>query len=186
MEDHRSSLVSQKSSDSGLHIQLHPLILLTISDHITRHAARGQQGPIIGALLGQQNGRQITLEHAFECIVIEGPNGEAQLSQEWFVERVKQRRSHSTYVLSISNSYCSEQSRMSTKSPPSTSSAGGQQLPRLALTSPISPSIAKSSKTTTNPPCSSRSIRPRCRAHPQMAQSYHSASTRAYTRAKMQ
>ncbi|PLB43202.1 hypothetical protein P170DRAFT_394651 [Aspergillus steynii IBT 23096] len=90
MDEHRSSLVSQKSSDSGLHIQLHPLILLTISDHITRHAARGQQGPIIGALLGQQNGREITLEHAFECIVVEGPNGEAQLSQDWFVERVKQ------------------------------------------------------------------------------------------------
>ncbi|KAH8430486.1 COP9 signalosome complex subunit 6 [Aspergillus melleus] len=90
MEEQRSSLLSQKSSDSGLHIQLHPLILLTISDHITRHAARGQQGPIIGALLGQQNGRQITLEHAFECIVVEGPNGEAQLSQEWFIERVKQ------------------------------------------------------------------------------------------------
>ena len=91
MEEQRSSLLSQKTSDSGLHIQLHPLILLTISDHITRHAARGQQGPIIGALLGQQNGRQITLEHAFECIVVEGPNGEAQLSQEWFIERVKQR-----------------------------------------------------------------------------------------------
>lgn len=91
MEEQHSSLVSQKSSDSGLHIQLHPLILLTISDHITRHAARGQQGPIIGALLGQQNGRQISLEHAFECIVVTGSNGEAQLPQDWFVERVKQR-----------------------------------------------------------------------------------------------
>ncbi|EAW12625.1 COP9 signalosome complex subunit 6 [Aspergillus clavatus NRRL 1] len=90
MADHSESLVSQKSSDSGLHIQLHPLVLLTISDHITRHAARLQQGPIIGALLGQQNGRVITLEHAFECVVAEGPNGELQLPDEWFVERVKQ------------------------------------------------------------------------------------------------
>ncbi|KNG82835.1 COP9 signalosome complex subunit 6 [Aspergillus nomiae NRRL 13137] len=90
MTEQLSSLVSQKSSDSGLHIQLHPLILLTISDHITRHAARLQQGPILGALLGQQNGREITLEHAFECIVEEGPNGEPQLPNEWFNERVKQ------------------------------------------------------------------------------------------------
>ncbi|OGM50315.1 COP9 signalosome complex subunit 6 [Aspergillus bombycis] len=90
MTEQLSSLVSQKSSDSGLHIQLHPLILLTISDHITRHAARSQQGPILGALLGQQNGREITLEHAFECIVEEGPNGEPQLPNEWFNERVKQ------------------------------------------------------------------------------------------------
>ncbi|KAL4925382.1 COP9 signalosome complex subunit 6 [Aspergillus undulatus] len=86
----QESLLSQKSSDSGLHLQLHPLVLLTISDHITRHAARSQQGPIIGALLGQQNGREITVEHAFECVVLEGPNGEAQLPSDWFVERVKQ------------------------------------------------------------------------------------------------
>ncbi|PLN83140.1 putative COP9 signalosome subunit 6 [Aspergillus taichungensis] len=90
MAEQSTSLLSQKSSDSGLHIQLHPLILLTISDHITRHAARQQRGPIVGALLGQQNGREITLEHAFECIVVEGPNGEAQLSDGWFVERVQQ------------------------------------------------------------------------------------------------
>lgn len=94
MTERLSSLVSQKSSDSGLHIQLHPLILLTISDHITRHAARSQQGPILGALLGQQNGREITLEHAFECIVKEGPNGEPQLPNEWFNERVKQCKSN--------------------------------------------------------------------------------------------
>ncbi|KKK17539.1 COP9 signalosome complex subunit 6 [Aspergillus ochraceoroseus] len=90
MSDQQDSLLSQKSSDSGLHIQLHPLTLLTISDHITRHAARSQQGPIIGALLGQQNGREITVEYAFECIVVESPSGEAQLPNDWFVERVKQ------------------------------------------------------------------------------------------------
>ncbi|GKZ18600.1 hypothetical protein AbraIFM66951_007619 [Aspergillus brasiliensis] len=90
MSDQPESLLSPKNSDSGLHIQLHPLILLTISDHITRHAARSQQGPIVGALLGQQNGREITLEHAFECIVNEGANGELQIPQDWFVERVKQ------------------------------------------------------------------------------------------------
>ncbi|KAL4909400.1 hypothetical protein BDW74DRAFT_146496 [Aspergillus multicolor] len=90
MSDQAESILSQKSSDSGLHIQLHPLVLLTISDHITRHAARSQQGPIIGALLGQQNGRQITVEHGFECVVEISPTGEAQLLNEWFVERVKQ------------------------------------------------------------------------------------------------
>ncbi|KAL3432119.1 signalosome subunit 6 [Aspergillus tetrazonus] len=90
MSDEAISILSQKSSDSGLHIQLHPLALLTISDHITRHAARSQQGPIVGALLGQQTGREITVEHGFECVVEIGPNGEAQLPNEWFVDRVKQ------------------------------------------------------------------------------------------------
>ncbi|OQD88325.1 hypothetical protein PENANT_c004G04906 [Penicillium antarcticum] len=84
------STVSQKSSDSGLHIQLHPLVLLTISDQITRHAARQQRGPIIGGLLGQQNGREITLEHAFECPVTCGLNNETILPASWFEERLQQ------------------------------------------------------------------------------------------------
>lgn len=88
--DQPQSLVSQKSSDSGLHIQLHPLVLLTVSDHITRHAARQQRDPIIGALLGQQNGREITLEHAFECPITTESNGRVLLPGAWFEERVKQ------------------------------------------------------------------------------------------------
>ncbi|OJJ48904.1 hypothetical protein ASPZODRAFT_60644 [Penicilliopsis zonata CBS 506.65] len=90
MADPSIAYVSQTTSDSGLHIQLHPLVLLSVSDHLTRHAARKQQGPVIGALLGQQNGREISLEHAFECKVVSGPNGELLLSQPWFDERLKQ------------------------------------------------------------------------------------------------
>ena len=109
MADQPKSLVSQKSSDSGLRIQLHPLILLSISDHITRHAARQQRGPIIGALLGQHNGREITLEHVFECIAVPGPNGEAQLPHDWFVERVKQCKHHEEplHVNFVANNRCS-------------------------------------------------------------------------------
>ncbi|KAJ5223533.1 hypothetical protein N7468_008075 [Penicillium chermesinum] len=87
--DSPRSLVSQKSSDSGLTVQLHPLVLLSISDHITRHAARQQQGPIVGALLGQQNGRQVTLEQVFECPVTE-TDGEVSVPPVWFEERVQQ------------------------------------------------------------------------------------------------
>ncbi|KAL1851177.1 hypothetical protein Plec18167_001946 [Paecilomyces lecythidis] len=90
MAEAHNPLVSSKSSDSGLHVQLHPLVLLTVSDHITRHTARQQQGPILGALLGQQEGREVTLEHAFECNFISGPNGEILLHTAWFEERVKQ------------------------------------------------------------------------------------------------
>jgi len=88
--DPAQSLISQKASDSGLHIQMHPLVLLTISDHITRHAARQQRDPIIGAILGQQNGREITLEHAFECPITTESNGKVLLPASWFEERVKQ------------------------------------------------------------------------------------------------
>ncbi|KAI4237147.1 MAG: hypothetical protein LQ349_002056 [Xanthoria aureola] len=86
-----SSLVSShRASDSGLQIHLHPLVLLTVSDFITRHTLRRQQGPIVGALLGQHTGRDITLEHAFECQVVAGPQGALLLHQAWFQDRLQQ------------------------------------------------------------------------------------------------
>ncbi|KAL8821034.1 MAG: hypothetical protein Q9223_000873 [Gallowayella weberi] len=88
-----SSLVSaSKNSDSGLQIHLHPLVLLTVSDLITRHTLRRQQGPIVGALLGQHNGRDITLEYAFECQVISGEQGAVLLNQAWFQTRLQQHK----------------------------------------------------------------------------------------------
>ena len=98
------SLVSSNHpvSDSGLTVALHPLILLSISDYITRHVLRHQPGLVVGALLGQQNGRSITLEHAFDCQTIEDPsasegsqskqNGKPNqlLHEAWFQDRLQQ------------------------------------------------------------------------------------------------
>lgn len=81
-------LLSAQKSDSGLHVALHPLVLLTISDYITRHTLRQQKGAIVGALLGQQNGREITVEHAFECRMMGG--GSPYLDDEWFAVRLQQ------------------------------------------------------------------------------------------------
>ncbi|KAH0565534.1 hypothetical protein GP486_001067 [Trichoglossum hirsutum] len=80
---------AHKSSDSGLQVLLHPLVLLTVSDYITRHTLRGQEEPIVGALLGRQNGREISLEHAFECKVIV-KDDEVILHEAWFEERLQQ------------------------------------------------------------------------------------------------
>ncbi|MCJ1437005.1 hypothetical protein MMC27_006388 [Xylographa pallens] len=88
-----STLVSNaKSSDSSLRALLHPLVLLTISDYITRHTLRRQTQPIVGALLGQQNGREVSLEHAYEVKLIHGEKGDAgwKLSHDWFQERLQQ------------------------------------------------------------------------------------------------
>ncbi|KAF1983057.1 hypothetical protein K402DRAFT_407181 [Aulographum hederae CBS 113979] len=78
-----------RASDTSPLIQLHPLVLLTISDHITRHTLRGQEGPIVGAILGQQNGREITMEVAFECgtVVVDG---HIHLDQAKFQDRLEQ------------------------------------------------------------------------------------------------
>lgn len=83
----RNDRLSSQNSDSSLEVALHPLVLLTISDYITRHTLRNQTGPIVGALLGQQNGRDITVEHAFECKVVEDA-----VDPEWFVARLQQMK----------------------------------------------------------------------------------------------
>ncbi|KAH9887835.1 hypothetical protein F4778DRAFT_756371 [Xylariomycetidae sp. FL2044] len=82
---------SQKSSDSGLQAVLHPLVLLTISDYITRHTLRNQPGPVVGALLGQQNGREVTIEHAFECATV-AKDGLVLLDSAWFAKRLDQMK----------------------------------------------------------------------------------------------
>lgn len=81
-------LVISGKPDASLSVQLHPLVLLTISDYITRHTLRKQNGPIVGAIIGQQNGRSFTLEHAFECKVA-AESDEVTLDQEWFTDRIE-------------------------------------------------------------------------------------------------
>lgn len=84
------SLISaHKDSDPQIHIQLHPLVILTISDYVTRHTLRRQKGPVVGAILGTQNGRDITLEHAFECRTVQSDD-RVTLDDEWFRDRLQQ------------------------------------------------------------------------------------------------
>lgn len=77
-------LSTSKSSGSSLHAALHPLVLLSISDYITRHTLRQINHPIVGALLGQQNGREVTIEHAYD-IRLMPPNTAENESSYWRV-----------------------------------------------------------------------------------------------------
>lgn len=94
-------LISTQKSSDGLQVALHPLPLLSISDYMTRHTLRNEQGPIVGAMLGQQNGREITIEHTFEVLTIV-IDGETRLSQDWFEERLQA----SKLLLVIFHSVC--------------------------------------------------------------------------------
>ncbi|KAK2614364.1 hypothetical protein N8I77_001200 [Diaporthe amygdali] len=70
---------------------LHPLPLLNIGDYVTRHFLREQPGPIVGALFGQQNGREVTVEHAYEVQIL--VNGDqVTLEPGWFETRLEQMR----------------------------------------------------------------------------------------------
>lgn len=97
-----SLLSSHPTSDSGLQIALHPLVLLTISDYITRHTLRKLPRPIVGALLGQQSGRSITLEHAFECETLIADRDQVLLHDAWFKDRLQQYKDvHKAPVLDL-------------------------------------------------------------------------------------
>jgi len=77
-----------RALDTSPTVQLHPLVLLTISDCITRHTLRQQSGPVAGAILGQQNGQEITMEVAFQAKLESNDQGEVVLDDGWFSKRL--------------------------------------------------------------------------------------------------
>lgn len=83
-------ITTTPGTDTSPQIQLHPLVLLTISDYVTRHTLRKQNGPIVGIILGQQTGRDVTMEVAFECKTTARPDGTVVLDEAWFQERLEQ------------------------------------------------------------------------------------------------
>lgn len=85
-------LSSARASDNSPIVQLHPLVLLTISDCITRHTLRQQTGPVVGAIIGQQNGQEITMEVAFQAKLKASAEGEVVLDEEWFNKRIEDCR----------------------------------------------------------------------------------------------
>ncbi|KAK0750931.1 complex subunit 6-like protein [Schizothecium vesticola] len=84
--------LSTHKSDSGLHIVLHPLPLLEISDFITRGYQRDFKGAIVGALLGQQHGREITIEYSFTLKSNKSEDGTYQLDELFFSSRLEQMK----------------------------------------------------------------------------------------------
>jgi hypothetical protein len=87
--DSQNPLVSNtRASDTSPTVQLHPLVLLTITDCITRHTLRQQDGPIVGAILGLQNGHEVTMEVAFQAKLVSNEQGDVVLDDEWFMKRL--------------------------------------------------------------------------------------------------
>lgn len=56
---------------AALNILIHPLVVLSIADHITRDQVQTKKGRVIGILFGKQQGRQVdileTTELAFDA-----------------------------------------------------------------------------------------------------------------------
>jgi len=88
-----SSLAAAQVSESSQKVLLHPLVLLTASDLITRHRLRQLEGPVVGILLGQQEGAQITVEHAFTAKI---QDGLLDQTDDWTTKRIQQCELHSS------------------------------------------------------------------------------------------
>ncbi|PSS02298.1 hypothetical protein BD289DRAFT_256934 [Coniella lustricola] len=74
------------------HVILHPLPLISISDYVVRHTLRKEPGPVVGALLGQQNGREISIEFAYEVKTSMEGQKDVIIDTEWFDERLEQMK----------------------------------------------------------------------------------------------
>lgn len=71
------------------HVILHPLPLIAISDYVVRHTLRQLSGPVVGALFGQQKGREISIEFAYEVLTLVDVD-KVTLDMVWFDERLEQ------------------------------------------------------------------------------------------------
>jgi len=77
---------------SGLGIQLHPLVVLNLSDHFTRDRYRGHKkmevARVVGFLLGRQQGRELEIVNSIEICFKQ--NGKELIIDEKFAqERMK-------------------------------------------------------------------------------------------------
>lgn len=88
-ENMSTSLLAAQAPESGQRVHLHPLVLLTASDLITRHRVRELEGPLVGILLGQQQGTEITAEYAFTAKLKDGLLDQAE---DWTARRIEQCR----------------------------------------------------------------------------------------------
>jgi len=55
-----------------LDVHLHPLVLVNISDHVVRFRACSNRMRVVGAVIGQQEGRRIDVHNSFELPVDDG------------------------------------------------------------------------------------------------------------------
>jgi len=65
-----STVIEKEGGGAALQIDLHPLVIINISDHFTSTKVESNkpQPRVIGALLGIQNGRNVEITNSFELI----------------------------------------------------------------------------------------------------------------------
>lgn len=92
------SLLVSQAPESGQRVHLHPLVLLTASDLITRHRLRQLEGPIAGLLLGQQEGTRISAEYAFTAKL---KDGLLDQTAQWTDRRIEQCEFEQSWIYEL-------------------------------------------------------------------------------------
>jgi len=70
---------------AGLEIFVHPLVVVNISDHLTREKCINKNPRVFGVLLGQQEGRRVEISNSFEMLMMDG-----QIDREFMATRQDQ------------------------------------------------------------------------------------------------
>ncbi|KAL5594363.1 hypothetical protein BROUX41_001298 [Berkeleyomyces rouxiae] len=76
-------IAGQKSAD--VQLSIHPIVLLSISDHVARHSLRAAAEPALplaGLLMGTQDGCKVSVSRAFDLAVRLGPAAECLVDSE--------------------------------------------------------------------------------------------------------
>lgn len=77
-------------TSSSVTVQLHPLVIMNISEHWTRtRAQKGQVVQVIGALIGKQTGRSIEVMNSFELLYWNKEEGK-EIDKEYYYTKEEQ------------------------------------------------------------------------------------------------
>lgn len=83
----------------------HPLAILNISDHYTRDKCTSEPGSkskresnvpqtlltaVLGAILGTQNGREVSIQNSFELVHVTDETGNVKVNEEFLITRREQ------------------------------------------------------------------------------------------------
>lgn len=85
---------SEASGGGERQIQIHPLVIVNITDHQTRqkcnsHLSQTETLQVIGVLFGIQNGLNVDVYDSFE-MKYDVSNGEIQIDKDFLTSRIQQ------------------------------------------------------------------------------------------------
>merc|ERR1711862_846893 len=85
-----SGVMAAAGTSGSVTVSLHPLVIMNVSEHWTR--ARAQEGramQVLGALIGQQKGRNIEVMNSFE-LVFDNVDGNIVINMEYYQTKEEQ------------------------------------------------------------------------------------------------